>query len=241
MPFSPRKWISNNPWQEMAETDRKVFAICVTAAFVFWLILNLSQDYTVRREVQLDYLVDPERVLVGAMPGQIETDVTGSGWALIWEGIRPGALPVEIDVREQTDNRLTRPELEQQIQRRLSSGDLTVSYMDFESIPILTTPLGGKRVPIVPMINVETAPGFIIVDSLYLSPDSVTINAANDVLDEIEYWETAQLDPLQNSIAAAKGTLTWPNLGRTVLPWAGRKRCTASAPSLSSSGSSRSP
>ena len=177
----------------MADTDRQVFAICFGSAFAFWLILNLSQEYTVRREVTLEYLVDPGRVLVGTMPDDLEAEVTGQGWSLITESIRPGPLPVTIDIRANSDNRLTTAELKQQIQRNLSSGDLSVGYMDFQDIPVLTTPLGGKRVPIVTEITVEAAPGFVIVDSLYLSPDSVTINAANDVLEEIERWQTVPL------------------------------------------------
>ncbi|OAV44746.1 hypothetical protein A3850_009695 [Lewinella sp. 4G2] len=200
----------------MADTDRQVFAICVTAAFVFWLILNLSQDYTVDREVKLDYLVDPERVLVGSMPENIETDVTGTGWALIWEGIRPGPLPVEIDVRQQTDNRLTRAELEQQIQRRLSSGALSVSYMEFESVPLLTTPLEGKRVPIIPNIDVTVAPGYILTDSLQLSPDSVTINAGQDDLEEINSWPTEPLT-IENLTSDAGGDIALQPSGATTI------------------------
>ena len=189
-----RQWMRNNPWRQMADTDRQVFAICVGAALAFWLILNLSQEYTVRRAVALDYLVDPGRVLVGTMPGTIETDVSGQGWTLIWEGLRPGPLPVTIDIRENEDNRLTTAQLKQQIQRNLSSGALSVGYIDFREIPILTTPLDGKRVPVRHDIQVRPAPGFVIIDSLYVSPDSITISAAGDVLEELDSWPTAPLD-----------------------------------------------
>lgn len=201
----------------MAETDRQVFAICVGAAFIFWLILNLSQDYTISREVELTYLVDPERVLISEMPGDIETDLTGSGWSLIWESLRPGPVRVTVDVRDPDRSRLSRDELQQQIRRSLSSGSIRVDYLDFESVPILTTPLAGKRVPIRSNITVQPQAGFLIVDSLYLSPDSVTINAANDVLDTIESWATTPLDiAALNGRAEAQINLVKPKQGITL-------------------------
>ena len=188
-----RSWISNNPWQKMAETDRKVFAICVTAAFFFWLILNLSRDYTIEREVAVNYVVDPERVLASDLPATVRADVLGNGWTLIMESLRPGPLPVTVDVRGNTNVRLTSAELTNQIERQLASGALNVTATNFESVQVLTTPLAGKRVPIVPNIGIALAPGHVVVDSLILSPDSVTINASNDAVDTIDFWPTSRL------------------------------------------------
>ncbi len=78
-----RTLLSKNPLKEMAETDRKVLAICLGAAFVFWLILNLSRNYTINRQVPIGYLVDSERVLVGRMPELLDATITGSGWNLL--------------------------------------------------------------------------------------------------------------------------------------------------------------
>ena len=190
----------------MAETDRKVFAICIGAAFAFWLILNLSQDYTIEREVSIDYLIQPDRVLVGNMPRDITADIAGQGWNLIVEGLRPGALPITVDVREEEDARLTSQQLRQQIERRLSSGALQVEDMDFESIPILTTPLAGKRVPIRAVGAVQPAPGYVVIDSFRLAPDSITINSANDVLDTIDFWPTVALR-IDNLSGRNEGTI----------------------------------
>ena len=188
-----RTWVSNNPWRKMAETDRKVFAICVTAAFFFWLILNLSREYTIEREVAVNYVVDPERVLASDLPATVLADVSGNGWTLIMESIRPGPLPVTVDVRGSNNIRLSSAELTNQIERRLASGALDVTATDFETVQVLTTPLAGKRVPIVANIGLALAPGHVVVDSLYLSPDSVTINASNDAVDTIDFWPTSRL------------------------------------------------
>ncbi|MEM9258301.1 MAG: hypothetical protein AAGA62_01575, partial [Bacteroidota bacterium] len=119
-----KRLTTNNPIRRMASTDRKVLAICIAAAFIFWLILNLSREYPIRREVQLTYKIAPDRVLVGQIPETIEAEVTGNGWDLIWESLRPGALPVTIDLEDNESLRLTKPDLTQKIRRKLSTGGM---------------------------------------------------------------------------------------------------------------------
>lgn len=177
----------------MAQPDRKILAICLGAALVFWLILNLSRDYDISRDIEVSYLVDPERVLVGRMPAKIEAKVSGNGWNLIWESLRPGDLPVEIDVTNRENLRVTSTDLERQINRKLSSGKLRSSLPGFESIPILTTPKEGKRVPIESRISLSYSQGYFSPSGIVITPDSITINGATDALEEITSWPTIEL------------------------------------------------
>ena len=188
-----KELLSKNPLRQMAEADRKVLAICIGAAFCFWLILNLSRDYSINREVTVDYLVDPERVLVGRMPGELDAVVSGSGWNLMWESLRPGALPVEVDVRNRENLRLSGSNLERQINRRLSSSNLSARLPGFESLPILTTPKEGKRVPIVNRVRVGFARGHRASRPAVVTPDSITLSGATDALEEIDSWPTEEV------------------------------------------------
>ncbi|MEM9929140.1 MAG: hypothetical protein AAF840_04940 [Bacteroidota bacterium] len=213
-----RKLLTNNPLRQMAPPDRKILAICLGAAFVFWLILNLSRDYDISRDIAVSYQVDPERVLVGRMPAQIEAKVSGNGWNLIWESLRPGDLPIEIDVTTRQNPRITSSELERKINRKLSSGKLSASLPGFESIPILTTPQEGKRVPIVNKVAVDFAPGYFSPAGPSITPDSITVNGATDALEEIDSWPTTdlQLEQVNNSIIARSVTLLYPEEGITL-------------------------
>lgn len=185
-----KSWISRNPIRSLDESDRKIFFYCFVAAFFFWLILNLSREYTIPRQVSVGYRVDAERTLVGTMPELIQAEVRGSGWNLIWESLRSGPLSVEVDVRGKNNLRLTAAEVRQQVERRLSSGALDVADIAFESVPILTTPTVGLRVPIEARVDVKAAPGFVITDSLRLLSDSVTLSGAEDVLENYAAWPT---------------------------------------------------
>ncbi|WP_157472500.1 YbbR-like domain-containing protein [Neolewinella persica] len=193
MPFTLKTLTSKNPLGQMTPEDRNILLICLGAALVFWLILNLSRDYDINRSVEVNYLVDPERVLVGRMPEQLEAKVNGNGWNLIWESMRPGNLPVEIDVRNRDNLRLTSTDLLRQISRKLSSSKLTPELPGFESIPILTTPKEGKRVPIVSKVKLQFAEGHMALEAPVITPDSITITGATDALEGVEEWPTLGL------------------------------------------------
>lgn len=200
-----KRLTTNNPIRRMASTDRKVLAICIAAAFIFWLILNLSREYPISRKVHLTYSLAPERVLVGQIPEIIEAEVTGNGWDLIWESLRPGDLPVTIELGEDESLRLTKPDLTQKIRRKLSTGDLTISDLNFESITLLTTPKEGKRVPVVSAVELDFAPGYLAVNAISFSPDSITVSGATDALEEITEWptQTIQINEIEGDVLDA--------------------------------------
>ncbi|MFT6486337.1 MAG: YbbR domain-containing protein [Neolewinella sp.] len=177
----------------MAETDRKVLAICLGAAFVFWLILNLSRNYTINRQVPIGYLVDSERVLVGRMPELLDATITGSGWNLLWETLRKNQLTLEVNVQNKENKRMTGTLLERELSRMLSSNEVTIALPGFESVPIFTAPKEGKRVPVVSKVAINFSEGHLALNPPDILPDSITISGATDALEKISEWPTESL------------------------------------------------
>ncbi|NJB85484.1 YbbR domain-containing protein [Lewinella marina] len=188
----------------MAATDRQILLICIGLAFVFWLILNLSQDYEITKNVQLHYTVSADRALAGSPPRSIPVQIRGRGWNLIWESMRGGEMNVELDVGADEDYLLSRNVLEQQIRRQLTSGDLEIDNIGYDPQRILTTPRDGKRVPVVSNVKASFGPGYAAVNGVSLSPDSVTVSGAIDDLEEITSWptQTLVLENLEESVRA---------------------------------------
>ena len=178
------------PLRNMATTDRQMLLICIGLAFVFWLILNLSQEYEINKDVSLSYTVSPERVLAGTPPQQVPVQLAGRGWNLIWESLRGNTLDVTIDLAEQPELLLSGNLLRQEISRQLSSGDLEVVSMGYDSEQLLTTPRDGKRVPVVPELRTSFVAGYFSPDHPTVMPDSVTISGSADELSEIASWPT---------------------------------------------------
>ena len=190
-----RKLLNRNPLRSMGETDRKVLAICMLAALAFWLILNLSGTYTIRRTVNLNYLLDPERTLARDTPVPTSQDVTitGPGWDLLWESLRFDALVVDIDVRGRNSLDLASGDLERRISRKLASGDLSVANLDFLRQTILTAPKEGKTVPVVSRIRTRFADGFVATDRPTFVPDSIVVTGPGDLLAALTAWPTEEI------------------------------------------------
>lgn len=189
-----RKLLNNNPLREMSETDRKVLAICIAAAFVFWLILNLSRTYSIERTVQLNYLLDPERTLArdSPVPATQEISVQGPGWDLVWESIRFNDITVDFDLRGQKSLDISRSDLERKIQRSLSSGDLSVMDLDFNRQTIFTAPKEGKKVPVVSRLNLRFANGYMATEPPRFQPDSIIVTGPGDLLEDLTEWPTEE-------------------------------------------------
>lgn len=187
-----RKLLNKNPLKEVSETDRNVLAICIGAAFIFWLILNLSREYSIRKTITIRYQLDPERVLVETDEVPLSQDVVieGSGWDLIWESLRWSPIELFINLRGQKSYELSRSSLENRITRQLASGGLRVADLDFSSRTIYTNPRAGKRLPVVSRVTLDFAEGYLAAASPRFQPDSVTVSGSADVLDTIQEWYT---------------------------------------------------
>lgn len=192
-----RKLLNKNPLREISETDRKVLLICISAAFVFWLILNLSQNYSIRRTVDINYLVDQERTVSKdeeqPVPSSQGIVIDGQGWDLMWESFRFNNMVVELDLRGKKSLVVTRSDLQNRIQRKLSSGELKINNLDFSRLEIFTTPKEGKRVPVASLVITEFSDGYLATKAIQFTPDSVTISGSADALALIYEWPTEEI------------------------------------------------
>ena len=198
-----RLLLSKNPLRQMAATDRKVLAICMGAAFVFWLILNLSREYTVNETVAVEYVLAPERVLQNANSRRsVDVTLTGSGWNLLLENLRRNPPVAEVEVGDADEVRLSEMDFKRQIVRKLSSGKLDVDLPGFQSEIVKTDVKEGKRVPLINRTRINYAPGHRPTTSVRLIPDSITVSGSVEDLAGIESWptETVMLDGIDDDV-----------------------------------------
>ncbi|WP_116124273.1 YbbR-like domain-containing protein [Lewinella sp. IMCC34183] len=202
MPSTLQKLKDSNPLRNMETTDRQMLLVCIGLAFVFWLILNLSQDYDINKVVVVNYAVSPQRALAGDPPSNVPVRIHGRGWNLIWESLRGNDIDITLDIGDKESIQLNRNLLEQEVRRQLSSGDLEIENLNYEPQRIVTTRRDGKRVPVINNVDVRYAPGYASSGGTSLRPDSVTVSGAIDVLAGIESWpsEPLVLDNVEGSL-----------------------------------------
>ena len=190
-----RNLLQNNPLRSMNDEDRQILIVSIVSAFIFWLILNLSRDYQVDKYALVDYQAAPDRTVVGTIQDSIPFRVGGSGWNLIWESFRGRGVALAMDLTDSETAVVSSGEMRQEIERRLSTGDLEVVSLDFDGATVLTTPLDGKRVPVVQGFDDVLRPGFIVAEPPDFTPDSVTVSGAADLIEEFDRWPTARRAP----------------------------------------------
>ncbi len=201
MQFTLQKLKRSLPLRNMATTDRQMLLFCISLAFVFWLILNLSQDYVVNKDVNIEYLVSPDRVIDGNPPRTVSVQLRGRGWNLIWESLRGSSINVAVELQEEPNLLLSTILLQQKISRELSSGDLEIDNLGFEPQRVVTSEREGKRVPVVSNVATGFRPGYFAAGGVRIIPDSVTVSGTAEELKQVESWptEATRLDNLEGN------------------------------------------
>ncbi|MEL6356047.1 MAG: hypothetical protein AAFQ37_03840, partial [Bacteroidota bacterium] len=181
---------------QVPRQDRKVLVICITAAFLFWLVVNLGREYTINKEVLVHYEVPNDQVLRGSMTQIADLAVTGQGWNLLREGWRNPVIEVSLPVIEQEDGRISKSDIARLIEPRLSSSSLTITDFTFVPTSIVLEPKATKLVPVRLLSNVEYDQGHVPISQLLVLPDSVMLRGPREALDSLNVWYTDTLTKL---------------------------------------------
>ena len=85
--LSLRKIKLKNPLADKSQEDRTVLLICLAIAFVFWLLVKFSKDYTVVREVALSYELPDSKAFANSPPKAVFVNLKAQGWYFLVAGI----------------------------------------------------------------------------------------------------------------------------------------------------------
>jgi YbbR domain-containing protein len=186
--------------EEIADFGREriiVFIVALILALALWLMVNLSRDYTLNIELPIELgEVPAEKALVRDLPSTATVSVTGEGWKLINLYNNPPAL--NIDVSDAKVN------LFDQVQQQMNAM-LNINIQRVQP-QILTVQLGdrvSKKVPVRSAVNVNFSDQHGFLDPPTTSPDSIIIDGAASLLNDIEEWPTdsVQIDNVTKNIS----------------------------------------
>ena len=69
--------------KKFLKTDRAILMICISIAFVFWLMTKLSYSYKDSIVVNLEYQIPDNKVFTNPPAQHLEVDIEGKGWDLL--------------------------------------------------------------------------------------------------------------------------------------------------------------
>lgn len=194
MRSTPRKKIDIRPFiPRVAAEDRKILAVCIGVAFVFWMVLNLNEDYSIDKNVIIQYVAPDDQLLLGATEELTDITITGQGWNLLMDAIVNPVIRLEVPVAKQEDGIVSKSDIIRLISLKLYSNNNVVSLANFSSLPIRLQPKAEKRVPLVLQSEINYTQGYHPVGPAKLYPDSIILRGAEEDLLDYNHWLTDTL------------------------------------------------
>ena len=155
-------------------TNLKYKIIVLLLAILVWFFVKTEDNYRYSINVPLRIAnLGEERIILNDIPKQVETTFWGKGRTLF-------SLMLRRDVSYNMDvadiNGVAKIILDKNNIRMLRKDNIDVlNIVSPKDIEIVISKLVNKKVPIISQCEIETVPGYTMVEKIMLNPDSVTI------------------------------------------------------------------
>ena len=172
------------------EKREKIIAFSVALFFglCLWFIVNLSRDYNVTIEVPIVLSNLPDDVTVSSdIPETASVVLTGEGWNLISVYTNPPRVLVNAESDDVN--------LGEQLRSQVGAfSNLNIIQVRPTQLYIQKERRVSRKLPVRNRVNIQFADQYGLLSEPTLSPDSITVIGAESVLDELEYWDTAETE-----------------------------------------------
>ena len=163
-----------------------VFLFFLFAAFVFWYLTTMNQEYEMAYNVKLELKNVPDKMLVTEpLPGEMKVVLKDKGEKLVEYKARGKMKVLDVDYRQYSNvmgrTAIYGAELDKLLRSRLASSTEIVST-SLDTLKYYVADGLGVRLPL-RLRGVIEADKQHVVESVTLTPDSVTVYASRQVLD----------------------------------------------------------
>jgi len=174
------------------------FLVFVAIAFLFWVLQYFQQRFEADVFVPVHYSEIPEEIIItNHLPETIEVKTTDKGTVLLNYFVRKKLAPVEISLKDISPKRNTYTVdpsvLHKLIQDRLISSS-EIKSISPERISVDYSLLAQKEAPVKLNGTLLPAPGYVLSDSITISPEKVTVYGDSSTLDSLEFILTTPIE-----------------------------------------------
>ncbi|WP_146104846.1 YbbR-like domain-containing protein [Tenacibaculum sp. SG-28] len=167
------------------------------AALLFWLLINLSKEYTTTVNVAVAYNnIAANKVIINTPPEELTLNVTGTGFKLIIANFSREKISFDLkDLKKRSENYyfLLCNNYKSNIQKELLSGLQLVSITK-DSIIFNIQELQSKKLPIEAKITTTFTKGFDLTKPVQVSPDSITVSGTDMALRDLKAIPTKKIE-----------------------------------------------
>lgn len=195
MPFS------SGPGRQKMNKKISVILVCVSLSAVFWLLINLSHNYSASLSFPVVYRNLPnKKVVMNDLPSRINLTIKTSGFKIIAFNFRRKNEPVEVDVAQITTafNNLGDvlvvptqsflPDFNKQL-----GNDVNITAFQPDSIVFYFSEKIYRKIPVKLSLDVKLEKQYDTTGSPVIVPDSVLVSGPPSVISRITSISTERI------------------------------------------------
>ncbi len=182
------------------------FLFFLMLSIIFWLLSALNQSYTTTITYPVHYVNFPKnKVLVGKVPSKLNLNVNAHGYTLLKYKLNVRKIPIIFNVNSFSLykapgnesgkfyilTRFAKEKITNQLSSDIQLLDIMPDTLFFQFSTII-----GKKVPVVPNVQVNFARQYMVKGEISSDPDSITVSGPHLILDTLSrvYTRFQQLD-----------------------------------------------
>ena len=173
--------------------DRATLLACIGIAFVFWLLIKLSQTYRAEKQVFFHFEIPSGKALATLAPDDMAVELEGTGWDLLFEFFTNRSVRLSYDMSGIDALHLNRAQLRSDILQNLHSNSITILEINPESLNLALEAKLSKPVPIIVRDSLSFAPEHHLKSPASVTPDSVVVVGPASLVSSISQWNTDSL------------------------------------------------
>lgn len=170
------------------------FFSCLVLAFMAWIVVTMSNNYTFSVKAALDYKNQPvKRAFRALQADTVNAIVGGTGWKRLFSAFTLHERDISVDLRKlETQNFVVLSNQLPQINQHFNKNQQIISfnpdtiYFDFTSRKV-------KKVPIVLRSSIGYQQQYARAGDISVKPDYVTISGPTAYIDTVKNWKTDSL------------------------------------------------
>jgi hypothetical protein len=182
--------------------DRAILLACIGIAFVFWLLVKLSQPYRAQKQVYIIAAIDENVAFAKLPPNNIAAEIEGTGWDLMFDFFNRSSVRLYFDLTNSTNLNLSAGQLRAAIKQNLSSTDLKVIDVNYDNINLKLEQRVDRKLPVRVKDSLTFADEYQLMEKISVTPDTVMLSGPYSLVTPLEYWPTLPiiLDQLNASV-----------------------------------------
>lgn len=199
----------------LQQMKKKILPIILITLFsiILWGSVSLSEEYFATMEIPVRIIdVQEGTAIADISRNKVDISVKGIGWTLAGMSLGPD-LEFKVSAKNKTG--------EQKIylegvaaQNSWLTSSIQLMEVKPEELAFKVEQIATKKVQVIPNIKLNYRPGYGLVSSIKVNPDSVTISGPQSIIDNIENINTSlhEFEDINKSVNTSIGLENIPAL-----------------------------